>query len=89
MIADVAELARFRAKYRGLTWDQLGLLFGMAGARAREEWLVWTEREKRPLWWRAARDLHSEGLGCRRIAAALGRDKRAVTYALRRMGVAA
>lgn len=86
---DLPELARFRAKYRGLSWDQLGALFGVTGDEAREQWLVWTERGDRPAWWRAARDLHGEGMGVRRIGTALGRDKMAVKYALRTMGVAA
>lgn len=87
-LADVRELARFRAKYRGLSWDQIGALFGVTGTKAREEWLVWTEREEWPAWWRAARDLYGEGMGSRRIAKALGYQRTAVRHALSRMGIA-
>lgn len=89
-LAEVRLLADFRRRYRGLTWDQLGRLFGCSGADAREQWLVHSEcRGEMPDWWRAARDLWSEGYGYRRIGHALGRDKMAVKYALRQMDVAA
>jgi hypothetical protein len=84
---DVRELARFRSKYRGLTWDQLGLLFGVSGSEAREQWLVATEDGGQPLWWRAARDLWSEGMGYKRIGHALGKPDWTVRAVLRRMGL--
>ena len=85
-LADVGELVRFRSKYRGLTWDQLGQLFGCSGTEAREQWLVATEYAEQPRWWRAARDLWSEGLGRKLIATKLGRTEWAVRSALQTMG---
>lgn len=87
-LAEVRLLAEFRHRYRGLSWDQLGNLFGCSGIEARNIWLVYTDVDG-PEWWRAARYLWAEGLGCRRIGRALDKDKRAVTFALRRMELAA
>jgi hypothetical protein len=89
-LAEVRLLADFRFRYRGLSWDQLGQLFGCTGVEAREQWLIHTEwHPDLPDWWRAARDLWGEGWGVRRIGHALGKDKMAVKYALRRMEIAA
>ena len=85
-LTDVRELVRFRSKYRGLTWDQLGQLFGVTGTEAREQWLVATEYREAPPWWRAVRDLWSEGYGRDRIAKALGRTEWAVRNAMHAMG---
>jgi hypothetical protein len=85
---ELRELVRFRANYHRLTWDQIGSLFRITGTEAREQWLIATERREAPSWWRAARDLRSEGMGYRRIGGMLGRDKMAVKFAIRQMEAA-
>jgi hypothetical protein len=86
-------LVGFRLKYPDLSWDDLGRLFGVTGVEAREEWLVYTDYPRvdgrmlrpAPLWWRAARDLSSEGRGPCQIARSLGRNRKSVEYALGQM----
>jgi hypothetical protein len=87
-LAEVQMLADFRRRFRSLTWDQLGLLFGVDGIEAREQWLVYTDRcVAAPAWWRAARDLYGEGLKPWAIARELGRPNWAVKRALQAMEI--